>query len=142
MTHRPRSWGCFAAAFALVVSFAAEAQASDNATIKPVPAFSAKQLAAAPLNGWITNGGSLSNQRYSPLSQINRNNIRDVKAVWRTHLNGSGMGAQHSGQGQPVMVDGVLYMITGANDVFAVSVSTGRILWSYEAKLERDRVKV
>jgi quinohemoprotein ethanol dehydrogenase len=134
-----RHW--VAAATAACLPLVLWAQAPTE-SIKPAAAFSIKQLSAPPTSGWITNGGSLSNQRYSPLSQINRDDIRDVKAVWRTHLNGSGMGAQHSGQGQPVMVDGVLYMITGANDVFAVSVPTGKILWSYEAKLERDRVKV
>jgi quinohemoprotein ethanol dehydrogenase len=141
MTQRLGSWGCFAAAFTLAVSFAAAAQAS-GATIKPAPAFSEKQLAAPPMSGWITNGGSLSNERYSPLKQINRDNIRDVKAVWRTHLQGSGMGAQHSGQAQPLMYDGVLYMVTGQDDVFAISVDTGKILWSYEADLDPSRVKV
>lgn len=141
MTQRRRSWGCFAAAFALVISFAAAAQTSVE-TIKAAPAFSAKQLAAPPVNGWITNGGSLSNERYSPLKQINRENVRDVKAVWRTHLEGSGMGAQHSGQGQPLMYDGVLYMVTGQDDVFAVSIATGKILWRYKADLDPSRVKV
>ena len=141
MIQRLRPWGCFAAAFTLVVSFAAVAQTS-SVTIKPAPAFSEKQLAAPPVNGWITNGGSLSNERYSPLKQINRDNIRDVKAVWRTHLDGSGMGAQHSGQGQPLMYDGVLYMVTGQDDVFAVSVDTGQILWRYKAQLDPSRVKV
>src|SRR6185312_3960370 len=134
MSQRPRSWGCFAATFALVMSFAAMAQ-TNGETIKPAPAFSAKQLAAAPVSGWITNGGSLSNERYSPLKQINRDNIRDVKAVWRTHLDGSGMGAQYSGQGQPLMYEGVLYMVTGQDDVFAVSLDTGKILWRYKAEL-------
>ena len=135
---RHRFW--VAAAAAACLPFVVRAQTPD--TIKAAPAFAARQLAALPTTGWLTNGGSLSNQRYSPLSQINRDNIRDVKAVWRTHLNGSGMGAQHSGQAQPIVLDGVLYMVTGADDVFAVSVATGKILWSYEAKLERDRVKV
>ena len=130
-----------AAATAALFPFVIRAQAPAE-NLRPAAAFSAKQLGAAPTLGWITNGGSLSNQRYSPLNQINRDNIRDVKAVWRTHLNGSGMGAQQSGQAQPIMVDGVLYLPTGADDVFAVSVATGKILWSYEAGLERDRVKV
>ncbi len=141
MTQRPRSGGSFAAACSLLLSFAAVAQASDE-TIKAAPAFSAQQLAAAPVDNWITNGGSLSNQRYSPLSQINRDNIGDVKAVWRTHLDGSGMGAQHSGQGQPLVYHGVLYMVTGQDDVFAVSVDTGKILWRYKADLDPSRVKV
>jgi quinohemoprotein ethanol dehydrogenase len=134
------SWGYLVAA-SMVLSFAAGAQ-TPGETIKTAPAFSAKQLAASPLDGWITNGGSLSNQRYSPLKQINRDNVRDVKGVWRTHLGGSGMGAQHSGQAQPLMYEGVLYMVTGQDDVFAVSVDTGKILWTYKAELDAARVKV
>jgi quinohemoprotein ethanol dehydrogenase len=143
MTHRRSPWGCLLAApiLALFAPLAVTAQTATE-TIKGAPAYAAKQLAAAPTDGWITNGGSLFNQRYSPLTQIDRANIGDVKAVWRTHLNGSGMGAQHSGQAQPIMIDGVLYMVTGQDDVFAISVATGKILWSYEAKLDRDRVKV
>ena len=129
------------AAAAVGLSAAARAQTSTEA-IRAAPAFSEKQLTAAPTTGWATNGGSLANHRYSPLTQINRDNIKDVKAVWRTHLNGSGVGAQYSGQAQPIMYEGVLYLVTGADDVFAVSVETGKILWSYEAKLERARVKV
>jgi quinohemoprotein ethanol dehydrogenase len=136
----PFAWGCLVAA-ASILSLAGQAT-SRAAGLEPAPAFTAKQLAAPPLTGWITNGGSLSNQRYSPLRQINRDNIRDVKAMWRTHLDGSGMGAQHSGQAQPLMYDGVLYMVTGQDDVFALSVDTGKILWTYRAALDPARVKV
>jgi quinohemoprotein ethanol dehydrogenase len=138
MSRQRSCWAALAASV-LIPLAAAEPAAQPLAA---VPAFTTKQLAAAPLGSWITNGGSLSNQRYSPLSQINRDNIRDVKAVWRTHLAGSGMGAQHSGQGQPIMYDGVLYMVTGQDDVFAVDVPTGKILWRYQADLDPSRVKV
>jgi alcohol dehydrogenase (cytochrome c) len=95
-----------------------------------------------PTDGWVTNGGNLYNQRYSPLAAINRDNIKQVKAVWRTHLNGSGMGPQNSGQGQMLYYAGTLYAVTGADDVFAVEVGTGKILWSHEAKLNHDDVLV
>ncbi len=74
--------------------------ASNNADhgIVSAPAFSKEQLAAAPTTGWMTNGGNLFNQRYSPLSQINRDNIRTLKAQWRTHLNGSGDGPSTPGR--------------------------------------------
>ena len=110
-------------------------------TIKPAPAFSAPQLLAPPKDGWVTNGGTLFNQRYSPLTAINRDNVKDLKGVWRTHLNGSGIGAQYSGQAQPLVYDGVIYTITGADDVFALDVKTGAILWSYQAKLDPNRVR-
>src|SRR3954454_18750305 len=50
-------------------------------------AFSASQLNAQPTDDWITNGGSLSNDRYSPLDEINASNIKNLKGVWHIHLN-------------------------------------------------------
>ena len=43
---------------------------------------------------------------------------------------------QYSGQAQPLFYEGVLYYLTGANDVFAIDVETGKTLWKYEAHLE------
>jgi quinohemoprotein ethanol dehydrogenase len=110
--------------------------------IAPAPAFSTKQLVEPAASDWATNGGNLYNQRYSSLSAINRDNIKDLKAVWRTHLNGSGIGAQYSGQGQPIVYDGVIYIVTGNDDVFALDVKTGATLWNYQAKLDSNRVRV
>jgi quinohemoprotein ethanol dehydrogenase len=101
------------------------------------PAFSSEQLMTERLE-WITNGGNLYNQRYSPLTQITKENVSTLKGVWRTHLNGSGIGPQFSGEAQPIMYKGVIYIITGANDVFALSVKTGEILWQYQANLDKN----
>ena len=92
-------------------------------------------LTAFPTSGWPTNGGDVYNRRYSPLMQINRDNVAQLKAVWRARLNGSGTGVRYSGEAQPIVHDGVIYVITGADDVFAISVETGKTLWTYEAKL-------
>jgi len=100
------------------------------------PAFARTELTPPPSTGWPTNGGNLKNQRYSPLTEINRDTVARLKGVWRTHLRGSGLGAQYSGEGQPLVFDGVVYIATGANDVFAVSVDTGNILWEYRANLD------
>ena len=51
-------------------------------------------------------------------------------------LNGSGSASKYSGQGQPLVYQGVVYMVTGADDVFAVDVDSGKILWSYLANLD------
>jgi glucose dehydrogenase len=111
------------------------------ADIRPAPAFTPAELNALPTTGWLTNGGNLANQRYSPLAQINRDNVARLKAHWRTHLQGSGLAANHSGQGQPIVHEGVIYITTGPNDVFAVAVETGDILWSYKANLDPARVR-
>ena len=41
---------------------------------------------------WITNGGNLTNQRYSTLKQIDRTNVKQLKGAWMTRLKGSGLG--------------------------------------------------
>lgn len=111
--------------------------ASDGA-IRPAPAFSGEQLKSHPRGGWITNGGNVYNQRYSPLEQINRENVHELKAVWRARLDGSGAGPQHSGEAQPIVFDGVVYIVTADNDVFALSVESGKRLWKYEANLDPE----
>jgi alcohol dehydrogenase (cytochrome c) len=107
----------------------------ETALAQRTAAFSAKALTAPPTDGWRTNGGNLFNQRYSPLNRIDRANVAELKGVWRAHLNGSGLAPQYSGEAQPIVHDGVIYIVTGADDVFALSVETGEILWQYLAKL-------
>src|SRR5690348_16962222 len=54
--------------------------------IMPAPAFKPSQLTPVSRADWVTNGGNLANQRYSALDQINRDNVSQVKAVWRASL--------------------------------------------------------
>jgi alcohol dehydrogenase (cytochrome c) len=127
-THR--RW---AAGLALALSSAAplEAQSPGRA-----PAFAGDALVAPPTAGWPTNGGNWYNQRYSPLTQINRDNISRLKGLWRARLDGSGVDTKYSGEAQPIVYDGVLYVVTGADDVFAIDVETGAHLWRHNAYLD------
>lgn len=111
------------------------------AQITPSPQFLAEDLVEPPSQAWVTNGGNILNWRYSPLDQINKSNVGNVKANWRTHLE-SGMGPNHSGQAQVLYYEGVLYTVTGENDAFAIAVETGEILWKYTANLDPNRVNV
>ena len=108
----------------------AQASAGPLTSITAAPAFDARKLLALPRDAWITNGGNLFNQRYSPLALINRDNVGGLKALWRTGM-GSGTNPGNSGQTQILEYAGTLYVTNGADDVFAVDVPTGRILWTY-----------
>src|SRR5712671_4659723 len=61
---------------------AGEAGTASLTAIKAAPAFTAAELAEAPTTNWLTNGGSLSNQRYSPLEEIETENVSSLKGVW------------------------------------------------------------
>jgi quinohemoprotein ethanol dehydrogenase len=95
-------------------------------------------LTALLVSEWPTNGGDFYNQRYSPLKAIDRTNVARLKGVWRARLRGSGTAPRYSGFAQPIVQDGVAFVSTGADDVFALSVETGAILWQYSANLADD----
>jgi alcohol dehydrogenase (cytochrome c) len=118
---------------AVLVALVAAAAALDWQ--QPGAAASAQELATLPKTNWLKNGGNLSNQNYSPLTKINRETVSSVKGVWRIHLEGSGLGVKYSGEAQPLVQDGVIYVVTGADDVFALSVTTGSILWTHKGGL-------
>jgi alcohol dehydrogenase (cytochrome c) len=132
----PRRCTLKTATFVSLAALAALGASVDAQTIRRAPAFAGTDLVASPTENWATNGGDWYNRRYSPLRQIDRANVATLKGVWRTHLNGSGLGPQYSGEAQPLVYRGVIYIVTGANDVFAVGVETGNILWEYRANLD------
>src|SRR6185436_16346377 len=59
-----------------------------------------------------------------------------LKGVWRTRLRGSGTPPQYSGFAAPLVDDGVAYVSTGANDVFAVSIDSGEVLWQWSSNVD------
>jgi len=137
------------AAGALVAAALAVGFRSHEDPITATPRLTAADLAPAPAQNWLTNGGSTTNQRFSSLDQVNVSNVSQLKGVFRTHLVTAATGglqnqqagvqrvgdAKYSGESQPLVYDGVIYISTGADDVFAVSASSGKIIWEYQAHL-------
>ncbi len=88
------------------------------------------QLLKSPVGkDWVTNGGNLTNQRYSTLKQINTENAGQLKGAWMTRLKGSGVGGKYSAEATPLVRDGKMYVVTGNDDVFALNAKTGEMLW-------------
>src|SRR5437870_10789599 len=88
---------------------------------------------------WVTNGGNLTNQRYSTLKQIDTINVQQLKGAWRTRLSRSGYGSKYSAEATPLVKDGIMYMVTGNDDVFALNAKTGEILWKRWSWIDQRR---
>jgi quinoprotein glucose dehydrogenase len=89
---------------------------------------------------WPYYGHDAGGMRYSPLTQINRENVATLKVAWTFHVgdisDGSG-GKKRSGlETTPILVDGTLYLTTGFNRVFALDPETGKQRWSYDPMIE------
>jgi quinohemoprotein ethanol dehydrogenase len=85
-------------------------------------------------NDWITYGGALNNQRYSSLNQVNTSNVSQLKGVWMSRL-GSGRGSKYRFEADPVVVDGVMYIPTGNDDIFALDAKTGKKIWEWDSDI-------
>jgi len=85
-------------------------------------------------NDWITHGGALNNERYSTLNQITTSNVSQLKGVWVTRL-GSGKGSKYRFEADPLVIDGVMYIPTGNDDIFALDAKTGRKLWEWDSDI-------
>ena len=115
-TDGPR-WLVLIAAALVIATVVARAQQPDPAHVP-----------AAKGSDWPSYGGGPENNHYSPLAQINRNNVAQLKIAW-TFDTGEEGGLQTS----PLILDGVLYGITPSQKVFAVNAATGELLWKFDS---------
>ena len=82
---------------------------------------------------WLHYGKDYQMTRYSALSQVNRDNIKDLRAVWNLSF-----GVLEGQDSQAVAVNGTIYVTTSFNKVLAVDAATGAQLWKYERELPGD----
>ena len=75
---------------------------------------------------WLTYSGTYFSQRYTPLKQIDANNVRNLEQKWV--LQDQVFGAWQS---TPLVVDGIMYVTQRPNDVLALDAKTGRVFWVY-----------
>ncbi|HYK45870.1 MAG TPA: PQQ-binding-like beta-propeller repeat protein [Parafilimonas sp.] len=75
-------------------------------------------------NEWTEYLGGPERNHYSPLDQINKNNVQQLRIAWVYHTGDSGQM-----QCNPIIVHGVLYGMTAATRPFAVDAATGKEIW-------------
>jgi quinohemoprotein ethanol dehydrogenase len=91
-------------------------------------AFSIEPLFAQELD-WKYNGNDVSNQRYQNIDQINPSNVSQLKPAWIFHT--GIFDPNMSMEMTPLVVNGVMYITTGDDDVFALNPTTGAQIWHY-----------
>jgi len=94
--------------------------------------------AAQPINqslnqDWPSYGRDYSNQRFSNLSQINRDNVAKLAHRWTYNS-----GINSTFQATPIVVDGVMYLSLPFNHVVALDARDGHQLWRYEHQRKKD----
>ena len=91
-----------------------------------------QQALINPGKEWLNYGRTYKEQRYSPLAEINKNNVNELDLAWSFKFDTArGMEAT------PIMHNGVLYVSTGWSHVHAINARTGAELWHYDAKVPK-----
>jgi len=83
---------------------------------------------------WLMWRRTLDGWGYSPLTQINRNNVTQLRLVWTR-----GMAAGGSNESTPLVHDGVMYLPNTGDNIQAIDAMTGDLIWDYQRPLRNDR---
>jgi len=132
-----RLWTGLAFAALLLAPAASRAQIIPGALPE-----SAKALASGE---WPAYAGAYAATRYSPLTQINRNNAKDLHVAWRwkspdapIHQANALIGPSFANESTPLMIGGVLYTSTSLSQVAAIDAATGETKWVYDPKIYQN----
>ncbi len=97
--------------------------------MKPAILLLALSLLCAGQRDFPAYGGGPEGTRYSPLRQINRENVSQLHVAWSYDCD-DGAGDP---QTQPIEVDGVLYGLTPRHKVVALDATSGKLLWRFDS---------
>ena len=90
-------------------------------------------LRAPSPDDWLMWRRTLDGWGYSPLNQIHRGNVGQLRLVWSRALNTPGRQ-----QGTPLVYDGVMYMPNPSDVIQAIDAVTGDLIWEYRRDLPDD----
>ena len=116
--------GIVAAVLAACVVLPSAVSAGPAATVDAV------RIANPAPGEWLENGRSYSEQRFSPLNQIDTSNVKGLGVAWeyRTY-------STRALEGSPIVVDGVMYVTAAWSKLWALDAKTGKELWAYDPQV-------
>ena len=86
--------------------------------------------ADAEPHNWLAHGRTFSEQRFSPLDQVNTDNVGSLELAWYVDLD-----TNRGQEATPIVVDGVMYSTSAWSKVQAVDARTGQLLWQYDPQV-------
>jgi PQQ-dependent dehydrogenase (methanol/ethanol family) len=111
-----------------------ETETAATTTVKeaPVPAVTQEQLnaAAGDEKNFLHTNGNYDQTRYYPGKQINTSNVGKLRPAWIFQTE-----VKESLETTPIVVDGVMYVTTSFNHVYAINAKTGEQYWHYKHKM-------
>lgn len=120
-------------------ALAAYLRTLSTSAIQPFTSIEAPRIDVSPArllaagkdaDNWLMYGRDYGNTRFSPHTEIGKNNVRRMVPVWSFQP-----GVADGLQATPLYVDGVLYLTTSWNHVFAIDARTGAEIWHYRRRL-------
>ena len=82
---------------------------------------------------WAQHGNDSNEQRFSPLKQVNAGNVKDLGVAWTATFTETS-----SWQGTPIVVNGTMYVTTPWSNLYAFDAKSGKQLWRYAARVQRE----
>ena len=90
---------------------------------------------------WSSYGRDAGGTRYSPLAQVTRQNVTQLKPAWEYHTGAltpkSDLNDKAAFEATPILVDGTLYLSTPFNQVIALDPVTGKQRWKFDPDVDR-----
>src|ERR1700759_752207 len=96
---------------------------------RPYAPVTSEMLANPSPNDWLMYNRTYDSQRYSPLKQIERTNLDQLRMAWTA---GQGVGAQEV---IPLVHNGVMYLMVPGAAVQALDATNGNLIWEYQRKV-------
>jgi alcohol dehydrogenase (cytochrome c) len=94
--------------------------------------------AADEPQSWLTYSGTYRSERFSPLTEINRSNVSDLKVIWAYQMQPSSYGGAGLVETTPLVADGVMYLTEPPSTVTALDARTGKRLWTWSPEMPED----
>ncbi|SFB26979.1 PQQ-dependent dehydrogenase, methanol/ethanol family [Cohnella sp. OV330] len=123
-------------------SASATASASASATASASASATASPSAPATVTGtqfdnFPTYGYDLGNTRHAPYTEITKDNVSELGVIWSADFKQLDSDVKNGNQSYPVVVDGVIYVTTAGNQVFAFDAVTGGQIWHWKPPAEQ-----